>query len=195
MVETLAVIAIISVLASLLLPCLKAARNEATAVSSRNKMRQCATSILLYQTDQDNTRALPLREELMIKVGHTLSCTPADSWRKSCDEDWGIPLVGSFAYLGGISPFDKGVLRNTANAPLLVHIFHSQRLPDAFKGLSMADWAAQASTPPKAVQSPETVEIVHEDLSLRRVKTSSFYPSGLWMNWAMFFLYYSIRRN
>jgi len=67
------------------------------------------------------------------------TCDPNDTWRKSCSEDFGPPLIGSYGYVRSVPSFAlqedwDQLLRGKKNPTLLASIYYADRVPDAFKG-------------------------------------------------------------
>jgi prepilin-type N-terminal cleavage/methylation domain-containing protein len=87
LIELLAVIAIIGILAALLLPTLSAAKNRAKRIACLNNLKQVNAGLLMYA--DDNSGAMPTRsdtstlaylykESMKSYVGLTATSSPAD---------------------------------------------------------------------------------------------------------------------
>ena len=105
LVELLTVLAIIALLASLLFPAFARVRRDGKRTVSISNIRQCGISLLLYCQDYDGETAMPTYEVAKITLNSLPTCDPGDTWRSTCKEDWGQPLIGSYGYVRGVDRY------------------------------------------------------------------------------------------
>lgn len=140
LVELLIVIAILASLAALLFPVLTQARSSARKAVSISNLRQCGMSLRMYLEDYSGDSILPNPAQVRQVLEIAPTCDPNDYWRQSCSQEFGDPLVGSYAYVGAIKPFDtedgwqwyKSIPNN--NATLLMSIYYSDTKVRSFRG-------------------------------------------------------------
>ena len=105
LVELLTVIAIISVLASIIVPVTVRVRKEAHKTTAISNLRQCGMALLMYVEDYDGLRDMPSYEVAKKVLQPMPTCDPGDYWRKNCREELEPPMIGSFGYVRGIEKF------------------------------------------------------------------------------------------
>lgn len=102
LVEVLVVGAVLSILAALIAPALRAGMSQSAKVTVASNMRQVGMALILYAQDHgDSPVALPPMEEAMLLARSLPTCDQQDSWRLGCLSDAEPPMLGSFAYLPG----------------------------------------------------------------------------------------------
>ena len=135
LVELLVVIGIIALLSAILFPVFAHVREAARQTVAISNIRQCGIALKMYMED-NNPDLLPTTEAARVILKNAPTCDPGDYWRASCDAPAISPMIGSFAYAGDISPYNKpGVwewYRKLGNQSptLLMSIFHTgQHIP------------------------------------------------------------------
>lgn len=139
LIELLIVISIISVLSSILFPVFTQARRSARQTSSLSNIRQCGMSLRMYMEDY-STDSLPSLAIARSVLKSSPTCDLEDNWRQSCSDYSRDPLIGSYAYAGGVAPFDTEegwdwyrTLGNQ-NPTLLLSIFYADQRVKPFTG-------------------------------------------------------------
>lgn len=107
LVELLIVVAILSIIAAIVFPVFARARWNARKTVSTSNLRQCGMALLIYCEDYDGLRSMPSYDKAKELLKGYPTCDPNDSWRTGCQQDWGRPLIGSYAYVRGIKRFDS----------------------------------------------------------------------------------------
>jgi len=133
LIEMLVVTAVIAVIAGLLVPVLASAKKAGKRATTISNLRQCGMALHIYQSDNDSTTLLPNYDTAKGLLAGAPTCDLNDSWRASCKEDFGKPLIGSYAYIRGTQGFEsEDGFRNLAGAvsPMMISIFYaSPQLP------------------------------------------------------------------
>ncbi len=99
LVEMLIVTVIICLLAALLYPVLSGARRAALATEGISNMRQIAVAISLYSDQNGGVLGAPPFDVATGLVPAALTCDPLDTWRASCAQSNGAPMLGSYGYV------------------------------------------------------------------------------------------------
>ncbi len=96
--ELLAVIGIIAILAGIMYPVLASGRQRANQATCLSNLHQCVVALRIYMDDYethvppDDTVARKLLEKMP-------TCCPNDKeWTNGCTQTFGEPLIGSYAY-------------------------------------------------------------------------------------------------
>jgi prepilin-type N-terminal cleavage/methylation domain-containing protein len=144
LVELLTVLAIIALLAGLLFPALARVRREGRKTVSISNLRQCGIGLLLYCQDYDGETTMPSYEVAKMTLNSLPTCDPSDTWRNTCKEDWGKPLLGSYGYVRGIDRYasqqgwneylnwNSGLGR--VSGSVLVSVFYADNVAIPFHG-------------------------------------------------------------
>lgn len=103
LVEVMAVIAILCVVACLLFPVFANARRSALATQGASNMRQMATALAIYMDENGGANSAPLFGVAAKVATPELACDPLDTWRSSCAASNGAPLIGSYGYVPEIT--------------------------------------------------------------------------------------------
>lgn len=151
LVEIIVVLAIIGILASLIFPAFARARLDARRATSTSNLRQCWLALRMYCDDYGGDRAMPTGEVAAKVLAKAPTCDPNDTWRNSCDEEFGTPLIGSYGYVRNIhhgwdDDKDKLLLSTQKgwdhflsyreNPGLLVSIYYADNVPEPFQGIN-----------------------------------------------------------
>jgi len=123
-------IEILVVLAGILFPVFSQAKRSAKIAVSISNLKQCYLALSIYAEDNDGWSNMPAD---IIKAGalkDAPTCDPLDFWRKNCKDVFGIPLVGSYAWIGYVvsdipKQFQYVVDGRASNVPLFADIFVS----------------------------------------------------------------------
>jgi len=142
LLELLIVIAIISTMAAIILPVMASARRDARRAVSTSNLKQCGMALLMYCDDYGGDKNMPSGEvaaQVVLKKMPT--CDPHDTWRSSCSEDFGKPLIGSYGYINNLGERDwhqKWLDYLDFDEPhnLLASIFYADPVPVAFHGIT-----------------------------------------------------------
>ncbi len=158
--ELLAVIGIVALLAAIFLPVLGRARRAAHRTTAVSEMKQCASWLVLYE--QDNENDLPSRETAASSLGSAITCDPGDTWRSSCSIDWGVPLVGSFGYVGALPSVGPRIVQINPQAPLLIDLFYADPAISPFRG-----FGGETGRPDEYLYMPSLVLTARQDTSVK----------------------------
>ena len=190
--ELLIVIAIISLLAAILYPVFASARHDANKAVTFSNLRQCGLALTMYCDDYDGPRSMPVPDVAKKLLANVPTCDPSDTWRSSCSEDYGAPLIGSYAYVNYIDgqPSDLFAekIPGISNPTVMAVVYYADPVPAPYVGdipaLGIAD--SQEYYYPNAVvrlKLDGSVAIYHDPLP----KTA---PVGhLMMSWSDIFGY------
>ena len=181
LLELIVVIGIIALMAALLFPVFQSVRRNARRSVSASTLHQCWIALQLYCDDYDLTpRQLPTWDVASKALAGAPTCDPQDTWRRSCSENFGSPLIGSYGYSNsdemlsnadGLTNDWGGELDDIPNPVLLTSIYYADSVPAAFHGEQ-----APLNTPTYRKLTPNRLLGVYLDGSAR---TRSFsLPQG-----------------
>lgn len=148
LLEIVIVMAVMGILASVIYPVFVRARLDAKRATSTSNLRQCWLTLRMYCDDHGGDRAMPTGEVATQVLKAAPTCDPNDTWRTSCDEEFGPPLVGSYAYVryidhGNINaaPLSSqegwnAFLSYKPNPTLMASIYYADSVPEPFQGNS-----------------------------------------------------------
>jgi prepilin-type N-terminal cleavage/methylation domain-containing protein len=140
LIEILVVTAIIAVLAGILLPVLAQAKRSAKRASSISNLKQCGIALLLYTDQHNGIEDLPTIENARVVLAKAPTCDPNDYWRKGCSEEFGDPLIGSYAYVRGLKGFTgsadgfKAGFNSSGTVAMMMSVFYADPAYPAFRG-------------------------------------------------------------
>ncbi|MHB1461237.1 MAG: type II secretion system protein [Armatimonadota bacterium] len=105
--ELLVVIAIIGVLAAVLYPVLFRAKPAAKKVVCLSNLHQCGVALRLYMNDYETN--IPPDEKMAPELLKKMpTCCPNDKdWTKGCTQQFGAPMIGSYAYVRSVPGMEK----------------------------------------------------------------------------------------
>ena len=141
LLEILVVLAIISIMAAIILPVIASARRNAHRAVSTSNLKQCGMALLMYCDDYGGVKDMPSDEiAARVVLKRMPTCDPNDTWRSSCSEDFGKPLIGSYGYINALGFSDwhqrwLGYLDHDEPHNLLASIFYADPIPISFHGL------------------------------------------------------------
>ena len=184
LIEILAVIAIVGVLAAVLFPVMSRAKREANKTASLSNLHQCAAALVLYADDEGGPMGMPkgsVAREVLAKMP---TCDPGDRWRSGCRGEVGLPVIGSYGYVRGVTDFGSdagwsGLLSRHPQPTLLASIHYSSWAIPRFSGdepVVPTDTVDHI----KAYIFPDRVLRVRMDLSAKsaRLATIQEWPLG-----------------
>lgn len=172
LVEVLVVIAIISLLAAISFPALAAAHRRSLKAVAASDMHQCSLALSIYMEDQDD-RVLPPRT-VMKHLTEKINCDPGDYWRSNCGEDLGVPMVGSFGYVGSLPAVGQRIYSVSNNPPIFADVFYTGNSLPVVRGFGVDTFAYQ----------PASALVSFGDGSVRTVKLENQVGDGqLMFNW------------
>lgn len=185
LVELLIVLGIIAILAGLFFPVFSSARKSGRRASSTSNLRQCGMALLMYCDDYGGYQAMPNWEVAARVLKDAPTCDTSDTWRANCSEEFGSPLVGSYAYVrspeGIYLPADwKNYIEHKSNPTLLASIYYASAVPVRFHGVE-ADWAACSRSGTYCFM-PDRVLRLRLDGSVASTMACGA-PPKLYMNW------------
>lgn len=135
LVEVIATAAILLILLAITLPALAGSKKQSRKAVTLSNLRQCGMALELYEQDNGD---LPPFSGAKEALEFSPTCDPADYWRHGCKEEFGAPLVGSYAYVRSLDmvslPEDWQFYRKDPSATLMACIFHSHTQIVAFHG-------------------------------------------------------------
>jgi len=136
LIELLVALAIIAVLAGLLFPAFAKARQNARRTVSLSNLHQCGLALQMYCEDWGGDSAMPPGEIAEQLLQSLPTCDPSDTWRSSCADHFGQPLVGSYAYVRYVLSEDDWLAwtDNQPNMTVLLSIYYADNVPDPFHG-------------------------------------------------------------
>jgi len=188
LMEVLIVIGIISVLAAIIFPVLAGVRRDARRTVSASNLRQCGMALLMYCNDNDGYEAMPSGEVARRLLKNMPTCDPSDTWRKGCSEDFGDPLIGSYAYINAFSDFSHdhwvSTLQSKKNPTLLAAIYYADPVPIPFHGIQATPSAACGIHEEKCLL-PDRVLRFRLDGSVTLTKDTN--PGRLFFHWGVVF--------
>jgi len=172
LIEVMIVLAIILTIAAITFPVLASAKRAAKRTTTISNLRQCGAALAIYSADNVDERDVPSFESARIALQTAPTCDPDDTWRSSCTEAFGDPLIGSYAYVRGLrfynDPAGLAFLRNSGNPIIMVSIFFANPPIPMFHG----------ETPPSTVNAimPTGIIGLRSDGSVSSTKTV-FHPA------------------
>ncbi|MHB1462424.1 MAG: type II secretion system protein [Armatimonadota bacterium] len=133
LMELLVVLAIVAVLSAITYPVVSQARSRAKQVTCLSNLRQCGVALRLYMNDNE-TNVPPDDQTARHLLQKMPTCCPSDTvWTKSCTQEYGQPLIGSYAYTRSVSgwsnaPYEvvSDFYSRQTSYELMVDLFHGQ---------------------------------------------------------------------
>lgn len=166
LIEILVVVAIVAIVAAVLFPVLASAKKATKRAVSISNLRQCGLALQLYAPEEPSMRELPDRVGAAATLKFAPTCDPNDYWRPSCSQEFGAPLVGSYAYVRGVGAFAPDAAYKTwlhygTNLPVLVSIFYSAHRIPVFHGEGPTDDDCGADI--QGCAMPDRVVVLRQD--------------------------------
>lgn len=189
--ELVIVVAIVMILASVLLPAFVSVRRYARRTTSISNLRQCGVALLMYCDDYGGYQAMPSGDVASQVLKAAPTCDPNDTWRKSCFEEFGSPLVGSYAYIRHVQSFSTqedwaDYISWKKNPTLLASIYYASTVPAPFHGDGPDP--AQCISEQKNCFMPDRVLRLRLDGSVRMMRQKTTIPGGqLYLTWSSLF--------
>lgn len=148
LVETMIVAAIIGALAAITIPVIANAKVSSRRATTISNLHQCASALILYSNDADDT--LPLLSGAEYALSHAPTCDSMDPWRSTCNASNGAPFVGSYAYIRGTAYYSdertwNSVSERRSNIPLLLFLGYSDPQIPKFSGNAPSHTACNGS--------------------------------------------------
>ncbi|RYX81673.1 type II secretion system protein [bacterium] len=139
LIEIVIVLAIIGILAAFLFPVFTRARRDADKTTSSSNLRQCWFALRHYSDDYGGDAFMPPSDVAEKVLKNSPTCDPNDTWRASCNEVFGPPLIGSYAYIRSIEGFfppntNRWNNFTSRNWTLLASIYYATDVPAPFHG-------------------------------------------------------------
>lgn len=190
LIELLVVIAIISTMAAIIFPVMASARRDARRAVSTSNLKQCGMALLMYCDDYGGEKDMPSGEvAAQVVLKRMPTCDPHDTWRSSCSEDFGKPLVGSYGYINNLGEKDwhqKWLDYLDFDEPhnLLASIFYANPIPPTFHGIQRDPLSPEclSLTTSSSCLAPDQVLRFRLDGSVRLEKMNL--PAGTpFFNW------------
>ena len=100
--EVLVVTCIVAVLAALCFPAFASVKKASKMTKCISNLRQCAYGLNLYM-EADDIYGLPRFEPARTALASAPTCDDSDYLRTGCTQEYGRPLIGSYAYIRGVS--------------------------------------------------------------------------------------------
>lgn len=135
LIELLVVVGILVVLMAIAFPILGRAKQEAKRATAIEHLRQCGMALFMYADDNEGLEHLPVGPSARAIFAQAPTCDPADTWRTGCSGISEPQMVGSFAYVRMVSPYNDPIDAGWAHyiqkpdATLMVSIFHGSHIP------------------------------------------------------------------
>ena len=108
LIELLVVVAIISILAALLMPALKQARESAKSIHCLNNLKQLSLGLNLYHLDNNDN---------LVSSLHIISTDDGLYWALMLDGYWRAPPYNIPVYLPRVMPYGNGTKRGLFHCP------------------------------------------------------------------------------
>src|SRR5438270_5084991 len=102
LIEVLVVTAIVAVLAAFSFPAFTSVKKISKRAKCMSNLRQCAYALNMYM-EADDINALPHFEGARAALSSAPTCDDSDYLRAGCTQEYGRPLIGSYAYIRGVS--------------------------------------------------------------------------------------------
>ncbi len=99
MVELLCCITIVSILAAITFPVLRAAKQSANQSVTISNFRQCYVALQLYNEDRTDA---PTYDQAVVALKNSPTHDPADYWKLGTGPGV-MPMINSYAYIRGVS--------------------------------------------------------------------------------------------
>ncbi len=186
LVEILAVMAILAILAGLVAAALVASKRSAHAATTVSNLHQTWIALSLYA---DDNGGWPTENNALTAVASAPICDATDTWRKSCNEKLGNPMLGSYAYVYNVPSFLaepdslSQFMTSHENPAMLISLFPMERPIVRFSG-EHPD--ASQCKPASVCAMPPYVTAAFKDGSTRRVVVgpaqlpTSGFPLVIW---------------
>ncbi len=196
LVELLAVVAILAVLSALVLSVIGNSKRAARQAATTSNLHQTWVALSLYAEENGGWATGDSAREAVRKAP---TCDPTDTWRSSCAEILGDPMLGSYAYAYNVPLFRAEpsalteFLASNPNPGLLVSLFPEERKTVRFVGERPP---VAACRPLSLCVMPPHVLVARLDGSVRRasagpqaVEPTGSYPLITWSS-----LFYAVSK-
>lgn len=199
LLEMVVVLSMIAILSSVIWPVIYNARLLARRTASISNLHQCGLALRLYCDDYGGPEALPQHQTAAQVLKNAPTCDPNDTWRKSCDEVFGPPLIGSYAYAREAtsnltSPEGWDYYIHGKNPAILVSIYYANDVPLPFHGERPQNVDYTAPGYPRNYLLPDFVLKLRLDGSVKGtrpylgpIQNSSDYRGRFLVNWDQVF--------
>jgi type II secretory pathway pseudopilin PulG len=187
LVELLMVISIIIILLGVVVPVLRQAKLEGKRAVSTSNLRQCGIALRLYCEDYDGPESMPLGPAAVQVLKYAPTCDPNDVWRKTCSDDFGPPLIGSYAYVRFATAYSskeawERIVQHTPNQTVMASVFYANEVPFPLR----ADGVYRG--PVEKYRMPDRVLRLRLDGSVGMTKQKTFVGGGhILLTWDMLF--------
>jgi prepilin-type N-terminal cleavage/methylation domain-containing protein len=182
LIELLVVIGIVAVITSILLPVFQSVRRDAHRSVSASNLHQCWVALQIYCDDYGlSPSQIPTWANANNALSGMPTCDPQDTWRTNCSQNFGSPLIGSYAYSRSdeMLSIGPGMPQNDwadltqiyFNPVLLTSIYYADPVAQAFHGA-----AAPSGDLPNEIEEPNRLLGVYLDGSVKTKQTQ--YPQG-----------------
>ena len=188
LMELLVVIAIIGILGSIMYPVLARGKEQARQTTCLSNLRQCGVALRMYMDDYE-TFIPPADGPARLILKKMPTCCPNDKeWTKGCTQEYGLPLIGSYAYIMSIpsmvfeTPQRLQQWFTRDNRKILADVFHgSDGLPAPLHSEDPVQWYIannKQGLPRWRSIMPDTVLYLYDDGHTKSSKILSTYDSS-----------------
>ncbi|MDR3692018.1 MAG: hypothetical protein P4L46_21745 [Fimbriimonas sp.] len=140
LIEVMAVTVVVILIVGIAAPVFARAKKAAKRVTTISNLRQCGIALNLYTADNSEDRDVPSIDTARTVLMSAPTCDPSDTWRTSCTQAFGGPLIGSYGYVRGLrfynDPAGLAFLRKASNPVIMVSIFYTNPEVPMFHGES-----------------------------------------------------------
>lgn len=103
LIEIMLVCGVIILVVGIMFPVVVQGIRAAHRTATISNLKQCGTALAMYCEEYGGTESMPEFDSVVSVLAKMPTCDPEDYLRADCRVNFGKPLIGSYAYVRGLS--------------------------------------------------------------------------------------------